>query len=73
MAALLVVELVAGPARAVAARAAGLDHEVRNHAVKDKPVVETGARKLGEVLDGLRHIAGEELDLDGSFAGVKRG
>ena len=68
----LVLELIPRPAGAVAARATGLDHEVRDHAVEREPVVEALAGELREVLDGLRGLAGKELDLDRPFAGVER-
>ena len=69
----LVLELVARAAGAGALRAAALDHEVGDDAVEDQPVVEALAGELGEVLDRLRGLVGKELDLDRSFAGVKRG
>ena len=59
----LVLELVAGAAHAGAGRVAALDHEVRDDAVEDDPVVEAVARKLDEVLDRLRRVV-EELELD---------
>ena len=65
----LVLELVAGAAGAVPARAAALDHEVGDHAVEDEPVVEAVAGELREVRDGLRRVVGEELDLDRALAG----
>ena len=40
--------------------------------MEDQPVVEAVAGELGEVLDRLRSLVGEELDLNRSFAGVKR-
>src|SRR5437660_4490294 len=48
----LVLEGVPGAAGARALRAAALDHEVRDHAVEDEPVVEPVGRELAEVLDG---------------------
>ena len=67
----LVLELVAGAAGSRPLGATALDHEVRDHAVEDEAVVEALAGKLGEVLDRLRRIVREELELDCSFAGVK--
>src|SRR5262249_10172794 len=68
----LVLELVAGPARPVALRAAALDHEVGDDAVEAEPVVEARGGELREVLGRLRRLAGKELDLDRAFAGVER-
>src|SRR3954453_13525279 len=44
----LVVELVAGAAGADALRATALNHEIRDHAVEDQPVVEALSGQLGE-------------------------
>ena len=68
----LVVELVAGIAGAVAARAAALDHEVGDDPVEGEAVVEAVGGELREVLDGLRRILVEELDRDVAFAGLHR-
>src|SRR5688572_29279830 len=56
----LVLERVAGPARARALRAAALDHEVLDHAVEDQAVVEAVGGELAEVLDRLRRGLVEE-------------
>ena len=61
----LVLERVAGAAGAGALRAAALDHEVLDHAVEDQPVVEAVAGELAEVLDRLRRVVVEELDVIG--------
>jgi hypothetical protein len=68
----LVLELVPGTTGAGSFRAAALDHEVGNHPVEEEAVVEAVAGKLGEVLDRLGGLVREELELDRSFAGVKR-
>src|SRR5918994_116372 len=68
----LVLELVARPARAGAVRAPALNHEVADHAVEDEPVVEAVARQLLEVLDRLRRVRVEQLDLDRPVVGVHR-
>src|SRR3954470_6652605 len=52
----LVLERVAGAACAGPLRAAALDHEVGDDAVKDEPVVEPLGCELAEVLDGLGGI-----------------
>src|SRR5437764_10532886 len=69
----LVLEWVAGPARPRAGRVAALDHEVRDHAVEDDAVVEAVAREALEVLDGLRRVLGEELDLDRAVVRMENG
>src|ERR687896_657824 len=60
----LVLELVSRAARAGAVRAAALDHEVGDHPVEDEAVVVAVAAQLREVLDGLRRVALEPLELD---------
>src|SRR5207302_1465386 len=60
----LVLELVARAAAPRPFRAAALDHEVRDHAVEDQPVVEALLGERAEVLDGLRRVLVEELELD---------
>src|SRR2546425_5462325 len=50
----LVVELVAGPARAIALGVAALNHEVGFDAVKLEAVVELVAGQEDEVVDGVR-------------------
>src|SRR4249919_3801942 len=64
----LVLELVARPAGAVSARAAALDHEVRDDAVEGEAVVVAVPGEPGEVVDRLGRVFGEELDLDGALA-----
>jgi hypothetical protein len=59
----LVLERVAGAAGAGAGRVAALDHEVLDHAVEDHAVVEAVAGELAEVLDGLRRVLVEQLDV----------
>src|SRR5436190_609180 len=68
----LVLELVAGAARAGARRVAALDHEVRDDPVEDHAVVEALAGQLDEVLDGPRRGPGIELELDHALIGVQR-
>ncbi len=60
----LVLERVAGTTRPVAARATALDHEVRDHAMEHETVVVALAGELREVLDRLRGVVVEELELD---------
>src|SRR5204863_1210160 len=69
----LVLEGIAGAARAGTGRVAALDHEVGDHAVERHAVVEPLAGELAEVLDGLRRVAVEQLDLDGAVVGMQRG
>src|SRR5215208_3794037 len=69
----LVLELVAGSAGAGALRAAALDHEVADHAMEDQAVVIAVLRKLGEVVDGLGRVLGEQLHLDRAVVGMHRG
>ena len=80
---------VARAAGAAAQRVAALDHEVLDDAVEDGAVVERRARlvlaglRVGpgllaggqsdEVLDGLRRVVAEEVDLDVAVVGVDRG
>jgi len=64
----LVLERVPRPAGAVTARAAALDHEVGDHAVEHEAVVVAVGSELREVLDRLRSIVFEELELDGPLA-----
>ena len=58
----LVVEVVARPTGAGSLGAAGLDHEVRNHAVKFQPIVEAVAGQLLEIGDRLRHFIVMQLE-----------
>src|SRR5215204_2837527 len=67
----LVLELVAGAARPVSARAAALDHEVRDDAVEGDPVVETFFRELHKVVDGLGRVLLEQLEFDRAVIGVQ--
>ena len=56
-----------GVARAAAAGALGataLEHEALDHAVERQPVVEALLRERREILDRLRRVGVEELDLD---------
>src|SRR4051794_21844834 len=69
----LVLELVAGTARAGALRAAALDHEVGDDAVEDEPVVEALTGELLEVADGLRGVLVEQLEGDLAFARLHHG
>src|SRR5689334_15713393 len=68
----LVLERIAGAAGARPQRAAALDHEVLDHAVEAEPVVEAVGRELAEVLDRLRGVVVEELDLDRAVVRVQR-
>src|SRR5450755_3226507 len=77
-------ELVAGAAGALAERVPALDHEIRDHAVEDRPVVELPARLPGarigpfarplrevdEVLYRLRRVIGKEADGNRPAAGL---
>ena len=68
----LVLELVARPTGAVPARAAALDHEVRNDAMERQAVVVALGGKLDEVPDGLGRVLVVELDVDRAVVGVER-
>src|SRR4051794_14468713 len=68
----LVLELVAGAARPGALRAAALNHEVRDHAVEDQAVVVAVAGQLHEVVDGLRGVRLEQLELDRAVVRMHR-
>ncbi len=79
----LVGELVPGAAHAGAFGVAGLDHEVRDDAVKDGAVVEfvalfgAGVPFLGafgeadEILDGLGGLLFEETGFEGTLRGLE--
>ena len=69
----LVLELVARPAGAGAGRVAPLQHEAVDDAVEDHAVVKPLAGEEDEVVDGLRGVLGEELDVDLPHAGVDLG
>src|SRR4029453_1546360 len=60
----LVLERVARTARAVTARTAALDHEVRDDAVEDEAVVVAVTGELREIRNRLRSVVVEELELD---------
>src|SRR5437867_13000869 len=66
-------EFVAGAARAGPLRAAGLNHEVGNHAMEFEAVIEALLGQLLEVGDGLRGLVGVQLELDRAFACIDRG
>src|SRR5215212_2960568 len=68
----LVLELVARAAGPRPLRAAALDHEVRDHAVEHQAVVVAVARQLQEVVDGLRGLGLEQLELDRAVVRVHR-
>src|SRR5690606_31401172 len=70
----LVLELVPGAASSGALGAAGLDHEVIDHAVKLEPIVETvlsQLHKVGDRLGGLFVLEGQAnvaaVGLDGGY------
>src|SRR4029453_17554558 len=65
------LDLVAGPAGAIALGAAPLHHEVGDDPVKGEAVVEPLLGERHEVLDRLRRVLGEEFDAD-LLAGVER-
>ena len=69
----LVLEGVPGATRSRPRRVAALDHEVRDDAVEDELVVETVARELDEVVDGLRRVLRVELDVDRPVVRVQGG
>src|ERR1700730_4095882 len=60
----LVLDRVAGAARAVTLRVAALRHEARNDAMKYQPVVEPFLGQRDEVLHRLGRVVWKELDLD---------
>ena len=65
----LVCELVAGPAGAVAARIAALDHEVGDDAVKGQAVVVAAFGEIEEVGGGHRDLGGVDDALDVALVG----
>src|SRR5215469_18121696 len=72
----LVCELIPGAASARSLRAAALNHEIGNDAMKDDAVIEGLPRLLafgevGEVLHRLRRFVGEELHLEASFSRIE--
>src|SRR5215831_1226101 len=58
--------------RILAVRAAELDHELVDHAVEVKPVVEAFLGERDEISGGDRHLVGEKLDLDVAHGGRER-
>src|SRR5579864_1891980 len=69
----LVLEGVAGTARAGAVGVPALNHEVTDDAVEDDAVIEVIRGQLPEVLDRLGGILVEQLELDGARGGVHLG
>src|SRR3954451_9518262 len=69
----LVLEGVAGPARAGPVGGAALDHEVLDDPVEDHAVVEAVARELQEVVHRLGRVLVEQLDGHGAVVGVQGG
>ena len=67
-----IVKFVARVARARALRAAGLNHEVGDHAVKGQAIVEAVLGELDEVARGLGAVLGEQFNLDVTFVGLDR-
>src|SRR5271157_959828 len=82
----LVLELVPGSAGACPARATSLDHELRDDAVKDQPVVKTTSRFLarrfidellgalrqaGEIGDSLGGMVWKKFDRDFAQCGIQ--
>src|SRR4029079_2231300 len=67
----VVLEAVAGASGAGSGRVATLDHEVGDDAVEDDAVVEPVSGELAEVLDGLRRLALEKLELDRAVVRVQ--
>src|SRR5207244_9621237 len=59
----LVLDRVSKSAKPGALRDPALDHETRDHAVEDGPVVESFLHELAEVSGRDRHRVVEELDL----------
>src|SRR5262249_9334711 len=64
---------VSGPARSSSLRAAALDHEVVDHPMEGKSVVEALAGEILEVFDRLRRVVREELDRDRPAVCLQRG
>ena len=58
------VELIAGAARAVAARIAALNHEARLDAMEREAVVKAGTREFDERRRMLRRVLGIEFEDD---------
>src|SRR6266496_1933109 len=52
---------------------AALDHEVGDHPVERRPVVEARVRELFEVGHCVRHLVGEQLQLDRALHGLDDG
>src|SRR5947209_7146866 len=74
----LVGELVPGPAAPGAFRVAALDHEVRDHAMKDGAIVKRFAglgsfRQVDKIFDGLRHPVGMQFDFEFALGGIESG
>src|SRR5208283_4036193 len=72
----LVGKLVARAAAAGALRIVALDHEVRDHAMKDRAVIKrfAGLGSLGqgdEVLHGARRLGGKQTDFELAFGGIE--
>src|SRR5207245_9798136 len=68
----LVLERVARAARPGSGRVSALNHEVLDHAVEDDAVVEAVGSELPKVLDRLRRVLIEELQLDRAVVGLHR-
>lgn len=65
-------KLVAWAASSCAVWAAGLNHEVRDYAMKLQAIVKAFFGKVFKVLDSLGSLVGEQLALDGAAAGLNR-
>src|SRR5688572_20378048 len=66
----LVPNRIAGATVAIALRIAGLNHEIRDHAMNGEAVEESLPCEGHETLDGERRIQHRQLDLDRSSIGV---
>src|SRR5215210_3983261 len=69
----LVRDPVPRPAVPRPRRVPALDHKVRYNAVKGRPIEIPLARQEDEVVDGLRHLLGEELHLHRTLLGNEVG
>ena len=74
----LIGKPVPGAATPRAFRIAALDHEIRNHAMKNGAVIERlprlgSFRQTDEVLDRARRLDSEKLDLEPAFRGIECG
>ena len=73
----LIGEFVSGPPASAAFRIPALNHEVRNHAMKNRAVIERlsglGAfRQADKVVHCFGSLVGKQFDFELAFSGVER-